>query len=150
MLDPLPEVFRTVAQWGWSRVRQLEMYIVLALSCLYDISIAGFTRKGQKSTLFFEHLLDRYYFSCIIDWIMSSFTCPGQHVLDCYAGTAMAGVACMGKNVKYTGLLGIIKISLSCRSGEGRRVPPPGYDQLAKYLVWRKVKCNLQRFAYYV
>ena len=74
----------------------------------------------------------------------------GSEVLDGYAGTASAGVACMAMGMKYTGLLGIIKISISCRCGEERAVPPSRANHLAEYLVCRKVKCDLQRFSYNV
>jgi len=71
-------------------------------------------------------------------------------VLDGYAGTASAGVACMAMGMKYTGLLGIIKISISCRSREERSIPPSRRTNLAKCVVRCQVKCDLQRFSYNV
>ena len=71
-------------------------------------------------------------------------------MLDGYAGTASAGVACMSMGLKYTGLLGIIKISISCRRREERAILPSRAVALAQCVVWCQVNCDLQRFAYNV
>jgi len=159
MLDPTWEEknkgtgrpkFVTNAKFKWGKpLRPLEMYFDIALLCLYDISVAEFNRKGQKPVSFFSHVLERYYFSCLIGWIMFRFTNSGDLVLDAYAGTAMAGVACVQKGRQYLGLLGIIKISTSCRCGEKHRLSPPCPDHVAKHLLWCQVKCDLQLLAYY-
>jgi len=158
MLDPTWEEnmgsgrprFVTNDTFHWGKpLRPLEMYFAIALLCLYDISVAAFDRKGQKPVPFFSHVLERYYFSCLIGWIMCRFTKTGDKVLDAYAGTAAAGVACVEKGRHYLGLLGIIKISTSCRCGEESWLSPRSSDHVTKYLLWCQVKCDLQLLAYY-